>query len=267
EPCGGDGEGEQADRQGEHGFEEEVEPSAGVGGRGQQAAESLSLRTGGHLGDGSTPCPGTGPGQTPEGAGDGQGQWQEEETDPDDDGGDRGREQGQQCRHCDGGDDETGRDQEGVTAQVVPQSSPPGSTGLRGLCGTWHRLSVRVSGPGRTGRGRDGRSCGGGVHEWVPCCRVSEDAVGALDSVAGAPSSVAGTPSSVVGVRAARTVGWKRESIHTPPAPTAAEASRPAVAAAVRPVYSPKRAAPMITATIGSMTVSPASTVSAGPRA
>src|SRR5699024_11830673 len=110
------------------------------------------------------------------------------------------------------------------------------------------------------GRGRDGRSCGGGVHEWVPCRRVSEDAVGALDSVAGAPSSV-------VGVRAARTVGWKRESIHTPPTPTAAEASRPAVAAAVRPVYSPKKAAPMITATIGSMTVSPASTVSAGPRA
>src|SRR5699024_3625131 len=83
----------------------------------------------------------------------------------------------------------------------------------------------------------------------------------------GAFVSVTDALASVLGVRAARTVGWKRESIHTPPAPTAAEASRPAVAAAVRPVYSPKKAAPMITATIGSMTVSPASTVSAGPRA
>src|SRR5699024_5449501 len=250
------GEGERGDGQGQHGVEGQGQPGAGVGGRGQQAAEPLTLRTGGHLGDGSTPCPGTGPRQAPEGAGDGQGQGQEEETDPDDDGGDRGREQGHQRRHRDGGDDQTGRDQEGVTAQVVPQSGPPGSTGLRRLCWTWHLLSVRVSGPGRTGRSRDGRGCGGGVHERVACCRVSEAAL----------ASVIETLASPVGAREARTVGWKRESIHTPPAPTAAEASRPAVAA-VRPVYSPKKAAPMITATIGSMTVSPASTVSAGPRA
>src|SRR5699024_3960269 len=145
---------------------------------------------------GTTPCPGTCPRQAPEGPGHGQGQGQEEATDRDADGGARGRAQGHQRRRRDGGDDHAGRDQEGVTAQGARQAGRPATTGPRRLCWTWHLLSVRVSGPGRTGRSRDGRGCGGGVHERVPCCRVSEAAL----------ASVIETLASPVRAREARTV-------------------------------------------------------------
>ncbi|GAA1862007.1 hypothetical protein GCM10009813_23870 [Brevibacterium marinum] len=93
EPRHSHGEREDPDRQGEDGFEQQVQPPATVGHGTDPPAESAVARTMGNLGDGGAPLPGSGPGQVRESGRHEERQRQQQGTEPDDEGGDRDGEQ------------------------------------------------------------------------------------------------------------------------------------------------------------------------------